>query len=74
MILNEEWYIIPRELEAEEIIYQNNIKHGYHLKVNPTENRLRNPHMIGTISRKISENIFQMSYLWYKNFQPWKTM
>ena len=28
MSLNEEWYIIPRELEAEEIIYQNHIKHG----------------------------------------------
>ena len=26
--VNEEWYIIPRELEAEEIIYQNHIKHG----------------------------------------------
>ena len=36
MSLNEEWYIIPRELEAEEIIYQNHIKHGSHLKVTPT--------------------------------------
>ena len=36
MSLNEEWYIIPRELEAEEIIYQNHIKHGPHLKLNPT--------------------------------------
>ena len=27
MSLNEEWYIILRELEAEEIIYQNHIKH-----------------------------------------------
>ena len=26
MTVNEEWYIIPRELEAEEIIYQNHIK------------------------------------------------
>ena len=25
MSLNEEWYLIPRELEAEEIIYQNHI-------------------------------------------------
>ena len=32
MSLNEEWYIILRELEAEEIIYQNYIKHGSHLK------------------------------------------
>ena len=36
MTLNEEWYIILRELEAEEIIYQNQIKHVPHLKVNPT--------------------------------------
>ena len=36
MTLNEEWYIIIQELEAEKIIYQNHIKHGPHLKVNPT--------------------------------------
>ena len=36
MSLNEEWYIIPRELEAEEIIHQNHIKHDLHLKLNPT--------------------------------------
>ena len=36
MSLNEEWYIIPRELEAEEIINRNHIKHGPHLKLNPT--------------------------------------
>ena len=34
MTVNEEWYIIPRELEAEEIIYQNHLKQGSHLKVN----------------------------------------
>ena len=28
MSLNEERYIIPRELEDEEIIHQNHIKHG----------------------------------------------
>ena len=28
MSLNEEWYIIPRELEVEVIIHQNHIKHG----------------------------------------------
>ena len=26
--LNEEWYLIPLELEIEKIIYQNHIKHG----------------------------------------------
>ena len=36
MTVNEERYIIPRKLEAEEIIYQNHIKHSPHLKVNPT--------------------------------------
>ena len=34
IILNEEWYLIPRKLEADEIIYQNHIKHGSNLKVN----------------------------------------
>ena len=28
MTMNEEWYIIPQELETEKIIYQNHIKHG----------------------------------------------
>ena len=28
--------------------------------------------MIGTISRKISKNILQVSFLWYKNFQTLK--
>ena len=73
MILNEKWDIIPRELEAEEIIYQNNIKHDYHLKVNPTENRLRNPHMIGTISRKISI-YFKCPTYDIRTSKPWKTM
>ena len=36
MTVNEGWYIIPRELEVEEIICQNHIKHGFHLKVNQT--------------------------------------
>ena len=36
MSLNEEWYIISRELEAEEIIHKNHIKHGSHLKLSPT--------------------------------------
>ena len=36
MTVKEECYIIQRELYAEEIIYQNHIKHDSHLKVNPT--------------------------------------
>ena len=43
MILNKEWYIIPRELEAEEIIHQNHIKNGSHLKVNPTLKEIKKP-------------------------------
>ena len=35
MTVKEEWYITPRELEVVEIIHQNHIKHGLHLKVNP---------------------------------------
>ena len=36
MTVNEEWFIILRELEEEEIIHQNHIKHDLQLKVNPT--------------------------------------
>ena len=28
MTVNQEWYIILRKLEAEDLIYQNHIKHG----------------------------------------------
>ena len=62
MSLNEEWYIIPRELETEEIIHQNHIKYGPHLKVNPTLKEIINLHTIGTILRKISD-IFISSVL-----------
>ena len=41
MILNKEWYIIPRELEAKEIIRQNHIKHGSHLKLNSTVKEIK---------------------------------
>ena len=53
MILNKEWYIIPQELKSEEIIFQNHMKHGSHLKVNPTLKWLRNLYTIGAILRKI---------------------
>ena len=43
MTVNEEWYIIQRELEEEEIIYQNHIKHDPHLKVNPTLKKIKKP-------------------------------
>ena len=39
MTVKEEFYIIPRELEEEEIIYQNHIKHGSLLKSKPNVKR-----------------------------------
>ena len=62
MTVNEELYIIPRELEEEEIIYQNHIKHGLHLKVNPTLKEIKKFAYDWTILRKISE-IFISSVL-----------
>ena len=44
-----------RELEAEEIINHNHIKHDSHLKVNPTLKEISNLDTIETILRKISE-------------------
>ena len=41
MSLNEEFYIIQRKLEAEEIIHQNHIKHDPHLKLNQTLKEIR---------------------------------
>ena len=43
MTVKEECYIIPLELEAEEIICQNHIKRGLHLKVNPTLKEIKKP-------------------------------
>ena len=53
MILNVEWYIIPRELEGEQIIYQIHIKHDSHLKVNLTLKEIKNLDTIGKILKKI---------------------
>ena len=39
--MNKEWYITPREFEAEEIIHQNHTKHGSHLKVNATSKEMK---------------------------------
>ena len=73
MIVNEEWFIIPRELEAEEIIHQNHIKHGIHLKVNPTLKEIKKFDTIGTILRKISENFyFKCLTCWIKTSKPRK--
>ena len=36
----EDWYILPEVWQAKEIIYDAHIKHGSHLKVEPTYNEI----------------------------------
>ena len=36
----EDWYILPEVWQAKEIIYGTHIKHGSHLKVEPTYNEI----------------------------------
>ena len=36
----EDWYILPEVWQAKEIIYDAHIKHGPHLKVEPTYNEI----------------------------------
>ena len=36
----EDWYILPEVCQAKEIKYDAHIKHGYHLKVEPTYNKI----------------------------------
>ena len=65
MTVNEEWFIIQRESEEKQIIHQNHIKHGLHLKVNPTLKEIKKFDTIGTMLRKIQE-IFISSVLLVK--------
>ena len=59
MTVNEEWYIIPRELEAEEIIYQNHIKHGPS-KINPTLKEIKKfAYDQNNIEKDIKKNYFK---------------
>ena len=75
MILNEEWYIIPRELEEEEIIYQNHIKHGSHLKVNPILNEIKKyRYYWNNIEKDIREFYFKCSTCEIRTSKPRKNM
>ena len=50
---------IPRELEVEEIIYQNHIKYDSHLKVNPTLKEIKkSAHDWNNIDKDIREFYF----------------
>ena len=70
MTVKEECYIIPRELEGEEIIYQNHIKHGSLLKVNPTLKEIKkSAYDWNNIKKKYQRVLFQLPYLLNKNFQ-----
>ena len=71
MTVNEEWYIIPRELEAEEIIYQNHIKHGSHLKVNPTLKEIKKyVYDRNNIEKDTREFYFKCSTCEIRNSKP----
>ena len=73
MILNNEWYIILRELEAEEIIHQNHIKHGSHLKVNPTFKEIKKfAYDWNNIEKDIREFYFKCSTCEIRIIKPRK--
>ena len=73
MTVNEEWYIIPRELEAEEIIYLNHIKHGSHLKVNPTlKETKKSAYDWNNIERNIRNFYFKCLTCGIRTSKPWK--
>ena len=75
MILNKEWYIILPELEAEEIIHQNHIKHGFHLKVNPTLKEIKKfAYNWNNIEKDIREFYFKCPTCGIRTFKPRKTM
>ena len=64
MSLNEEWYTIPLELEAEEIKHQNHIKHGPHLKLNPTLKEIKKfAYNWNQYWERYQKFLFQVSYL-----------
>ena len=75
MILNKEWYIILRELEAEEIIHQNHIKHGSLLKVNPTLKEInKSGYDWNSIKKDIREFYFKCPTCGIRTFKSRKTM
>ena len=73
MTVNDEWCIIPRELEAEEIIYQNHIKHGPHLKLNPTLKEIKKfAYDWSNIEKDIRNFYFKCLTCGIKTSKPWK--
>ena len=73
MTVNEEWFIIPRELETEEIIYQNHIKHGSHLKVNSTLKEIKkSTYDWNNIKKDIREFYFKCAACEIRTFKPRK--
>ena len=56
MTVQGECYLISWELEAEEIIYQNDIKHDSHLKVNLTLKEInKSAYYLNNIKKDIRE-------------------
>ena len=75
MSLNEVWYIIPRELEVEELIYQNHIKHFFHLKINPTLKEIKkSAYDWNNIEKDIREFYFKCPSCEIRTSKPRKTM
>ena len=73
MSLNEEWYIIQWELEVEKIIYQNHIKFGSHIKVNPTLKEIKKPaYDWNNIKKDIREFYFKCPTWEIKTSKPRK--
>ena len=75
MTLNEEWYIIPQELEEEEIIYQNHIKHDSPLKVNPTLKEIKkSAYDLNNTEKDIRNFYFKCLTCEIRTSKPRKTM
>ena len=73
--MNEEWYIIQLELEGEEIIYQNNIKHGSHLKVKPILNKIKKSgYNWNNIEKDIREFYFKCPTCEIRTYKPKKKL
>ena len=64
----DDWYILPEVWQAKEIIYDAHIKHGSHLKVEPTYNEiLRAGYRWDNMLIDIRDFYFKMTSLRDKN-------
>ena len=71
MTVNEEWFIIPRKLEDEEIIYQNHIKNDSHLKVNSILKKIKkSTYDWNNIKKDIREFYFKCPACEIRTFKP----